>query len=89
METLVRTSHREALMRTRSVLCWSPEPGAPSDDLGVAWVVERNGTKRHINDGDPISRAEARRLAQVGGHMLDAEPLDAEPLAGSAVRTRF
>jgi hypothetical protein len=55
----------------------------------VAWVVERNGTKRHINDGDPISRAEARRLAQVGGHMLDAEPLDADPLAGSAVRTRF
>jgi hypothetical protein len=36
-------------------------------------VIERDGTKRHINDGDPISSAEAKRLARVGDHMLDVE----------------
>jgi hypothetical protein len=74
----------EGPIQTRTTLYWRREPGAPNDDLGVAWVVERDGTNRPINDGDPISSAEARRLAQVGGHTLDAEPL-----AGAAARTRF
>jgi hypothetical protein len=38
-------------------------------------VIERDGTNRPINGGDPITRAEAKRLAQVGEHMLEAEPL--------------
>jgi hypothetical protein len=45
-------------------------------------VVEPDGTNRRINGGDPITSDEAERLAQVGGHMLDAEPL-----AGAAGRT--
>jgi hypothetical protein len=76
MVTLVRTSVPLVRpVRTRSVLCWRREPGAPSDDLGVAWVIESDGAIRPINDGDPISSAEAKRLARVGEHMLDAEPL--------------
>ena len=59
--------------RTRGVFCWRREPGAPDEDMGTAWVIERDGTERPINGGDPISRAEAERLAQVGEHELDAE----------------
>lgn len=59
--------------RTRGILYWKREPGAPDDDLGTAWVIETDGTERPINGGDPISRTEAARLARVGEHMLDAE----------------
>ena len=41
--------------------------------MGTAWVIEPDGTERAINGGDPISRAEAKRLAVAGGHTLDAE----------------
>jgi hypothetical protein len=75
METLIRTSFPEGPTKTRSTLYWRREPGAPSEDLGEAWVIERDGTKRPINGGDPISRAEAKRLARVGDHVLDAEPV--------------
>jgi hypothetical protein len=75
METLIRTSLVETRIQTRSVLCWRREPGSPGEDLGEAWVIERDGTNRPINGGDPITRAEAKRLAQVGEHMLEAEPL--------------
>lgn len=63
----------ETLTRTRGILYWRREPGAPHEDLGTAWVVEADGTERPINGGDPISRAEAKRLAWVGEHRLDAE----------------
>jgi hypothetical protein len=42
--------------------------------MGAAWVIQPDGTERPSNGGDPISRAEAERLAQAGGHILDAEP---------------
>jgi hypothetical protein len=45
---------------------------SPSD-LGVAWVVEADGSERYINNGEPISRAEAVRLATAGEYTLDAE----------------
>jgi hypothetical protein len=60
--------------RTESILYWRREEGAPSEDIRVAWVIEPGGTERSINGGDPISRAEAERLAGVGNHILDAEP---------------
>jgi hypothetical protein len=45
---------------------------SPSD-FGVAWVVETDGRERYINNGEPISRAEAVRLAAAGEYRLDAE----------------
>lgn len=45
------------------------------DDLGRAWVIEADGSERPINAGDAISRAEAERLAEVGGYTLDAEDM--------------
>src|SRR5579859_3184632 len=60
---------------TETILYWRREEGTPDDDaMGVAWVVEGDGTERLINGGDPISRTEAERLAVVGKHILDAEP---------------
>ena len=44
-----------------------------ASDVGVAWVVEADGTDRYINDGEPITRAEAVRLAAAGEYTLDAE----------------
>jgi hypothetical protein len=64
----------DASTRTRGILYWRREPGATDDDMGTAWVIETDGTERPINGGDPISRVEAERLAQVGEHKLDAEP---------------
>jgi hypothetical protein len=45
---------------------------SPSD-VGLAWVVEADGTERYINNGEPITRAEAERLAAAGEYTLDAE----------------
>ena len=59
--------------RSAGILQWRREPGAPGDDRGTAVVIEPNGAERLLNGGDPISRAEAERLAQEGGHILDAE----------------
>jgi hypothetical protein len=39
----------------------------------LAWVVEADGTERYINNGEPITRAEAVRLAAAGEYTLDAE----------------
>jgi hypothetical protein len=65
----------DSFVRTRTILYWTREAGTPGDDgLGVASVIEGDGTERPINGGDPISRAEAERLAQVGNHIFDAEP---------------
>jgi hypothetical protein len=59
---------------TRGILYWEREAVTPRGELfGRAWVIEADGTKRPINDGDPISRAEAIRLAEVGEYTLDAE----------------
>jgi hypothetical protein len=41
--------------------------------FGRAWVIEADGTERLINDGDPISHAEAERLAEAGEYTLDTE----------------
>lgn len=61
-------------MRGRGILYWKRKAGVPGGEgIGVAWVIEADGTERPINGGDPISRTEAKRLAQVGEHMLDAE----------------
>ena len=67
-------------VETRGVLYWRQKRGpfearkepAPSD-LGVAWVLEADGTERDINGGDVITRAEAARLAAAGEYALDAE----------------
>jgi len=59
---------------TRGIFYWKRETGTPgSEGFGHAWVIERDGTERPINDGDPITRTEAERLAKVGGYTLDAE----------------
>ena len=39
----------------------------------MAWVVEADGTERYINNGEPIRRAEAVRLAAAGEYTLNAE----------------
>jgi hypothetical protein len=58
----------------RGVLYWSQEAVTPSGErLGRAWVIEADGTGRQINDGDPISLAEAERLAEVGDYSLDTD----------------
>ncbi|HEY2741023.1 MAG TPA: hypothetical protein VGI69_02445 [Gaiellaceae bacterium] len=62
------------LMATRGVLYWKREAVTPGGELfGRAWVIEEDGTMRQINDGDPISRAEALRLADAGEYTVDAE----------------
>jgi hypothetical protein len=63
------------LPRLRGILYWSradAENGAEA--FGRAWVIEADGTERRINGGDPITRAEAERLARAGDYCLDAEP---------------
>jgi hypothetical protein len=55
----------------RGLFDFKKEP-SPSD-VGVAWVAEADGSERYINNGDPISRAEAVRLAAAGEYTLDAE----------------
>ena len=65
----------DTFLRTRGILYWKRERGAPAGEgIGRAWVVEADGRERLINGGDPISRTEAERLAEVGNHTLDAEP---------------
>ena len=67
------------LVAIRGILYWQRHP-EPSDshtspnDVGRAWVIEADGTERQINGGDPITRAEAERLASAGEYTLDAEP---------------
>jgi hypothetical protein len=61
----------------RGILYWARAEGESADApaaLGTAWVIEADGTVREINNGDPITRAEAVRLATAGEYMLDAEP---------------
>lgn len=62
-------------MGGRGILYWTRLQPAEGDqtDLGLAWVIEADGSERAINGGDPISRAEAARLAEVGEYHLDAE----------------
>jgi hypothetical protein len=59
----------------RGIFYWKRETGEPGggEGMGRAWVIESDGTERPINDGDPISRSEAERLARVGEYTLDAE----------------
>ncbi len=59
--------------KTRGILYWTRADGAEGAEVGRAWVIEADGTERPINGGDPISRAEAERLAAVGEYTLDAE----------------
>jgi hypothetical protein len=64
----------DRLVGQRGILYWKREEGQPgSEGRGRAWVIEADGSERLINDGDPISRTEAERLAQVGEYILDAE----------------
>ena len=44
-----------------------------ANDLGRAWVIEADGTKRDISGGDLITREEAERLAAAGEYTLDTE----------------
>jgi hypothetical protein len=63
-----------ASVAARGVLYWKREAVTPGGELfGRAWVIEEDGTERPINGGDPISRAEAIRLAEAGEYTLDAE----------------
>ena len=64
-------------METRGILYWLWRGGPPSAPLGPAWVIEADGTGRPINGNDPISRAEAERLAIAGNYTLDAEDVEA------------
>jgi hypothetical protein len=59
----------------RGIFYWARECGEPGGEgTGRAWVIEEDGTERRINGGDPITRAEAERLAKVGDYIFDAEP---------------
>lgn len=65
---------------SRGILYWRREDGPTGTegfptprDVGTAWVIEVDGTERVINGGDPITRAEATRLASAGDYVLDAE----------------
>jgi hypothetical protein len=67
-------------VEARGVLYWRRKRGPfeakkePSpNDVGLAWVVEADGSERYINNGEPIRRAEAVRLATAGEYTLDAE----------------
>lgn len=60
---------------TRGILYWKRESMTSGGELlGRAWVIEADGTERPINGGDPISRAEALRLAEAGEYTFDGEP---------------
>jgi hypothetical protein len=64
-----------SLVGKRGILYWKREDEQLDDQArGRAWVIETDGTERPLNNGDPISRAEAERLARVGEYALDAEP---------------
>jgi hypothetical protein len=62
----------------RGILYWKREAATGTEDpapdgLGHAWVIETDGTERPINDGDPITRGEAARLAAGGDYVFDPE----------------
>jgi hypothetical protein len=59
-------------MEARGILYWTRD--GQRGDAGRACVIEADGSERDINDGDPISRAEAERLAETGDYIFDAEP---------------
>ena len=42
-------------------------------EVGSAWVIEADDTKRKINGGAFITRTEAERLATAGQYTLDTE----------------
>jgi hypothetical protein len=59
-------------VEARGILYWKLEARTPSGEgFGRAWVVMGDGIERPINGGDPISRSEAERLAQVGEYKFD------------------
>jgi hypothetical protein len=72
--TIDNPSCNDSAVGARGILYWMRDDGH-LDDLGRAWVIEADGSERPINSGDPISRAEAERLAEVGGYTLDAEDM--------------
>ena len=44
------------------------------NEVGSAWVIEDDETKRKINGGALITRTEVERLATAGEYTLDTEP---------------
>lgn len=67
-------------MDTRGTFYWKRETlqrlaglSDKANDCGRAWVIEADGTRREINNGEVITRTEAERLATVGEYTLDAE----------------
>jgi hypothetical protein len=72
-------SGNKSPVATRGILYWTRAAALSSaaecrpGDIGRAWVIEADGTERDINGGDPITRAEAERLAEVGDYTFDAE----------------
>ena len=52
-----------------------PEEAADDDpnDVGPAWIDKPDGTSEKVNDGEWITRAEAKRLAAEGGYQLDED----------------
>jgi hypothetical protein len=63
----------------RTTLYWKYEDGPPDaedddpNDLGPAWIIEPDGSERHVRDGEWITRAEALRLAEEEGYALDLD----------------
>jgi hypothetical protein len=63
----------------RGTLYWRRESGVIGtkedafNEVGPAWVIETDGTKRNINDGEWITRLEAERLAATGEYTLKVE----------------
>lgn len=67
-------------MGTRGTFYWRRETvqrlkglSDKANDCGRAWVIEANGSKREINSGEVITRAEAERLAAAGEYTLDTD----------------
>ena len=61
----------------KATLYWKYEDGPPDaeeddpNDVRPAWIIEPDGNERDVNEGEWITRAEAKRLASDGGYELD------------------
>lgn len=78
--TVSKTPAGHELLVTWGTFCWRRDRRQlllggieRPNELGKAWVIEADDTKREINGGDLITRTEAERLATAGEYNLDTE----------------
>lgn len=68
-----RPGNLDDVATLRGILYWARRDERSDDRARPAWVIEVDGTERPINGGDPITRAEAERLARAGDYLFDPE----------------